>query len=168
MYGLGIPTNECIKSGELRLPYTLPSMQSHTSNIQTCKLCLPLYSFVHQTKGLLLHNSHRCIGACLPDIGPQGLSNILQHRCTLFCNDRAIHYQDIQTPIESEYTTPSDRRKSTRRHGLQYKVKSSITRPRLILLPPLCVPVHLDPRSVFSSLTCSVPYSGIPGILTSD
>ena len=38
----------------------------HThQHTQTSKLCLPLYSFAHQTKGFLFYRSHWFVGICL-------------------------------------------------------------------------------------------------------
>ena len=64
---------------------TLPD-HTHPTCLQTSKLCLPLYSFVHQTKGLLFCCLIGVLGHCLKILGPEGLSNILQHNCALFCN----------------------------------------------------------------------------------
>ena len=38
---------------------------THPTCLQTSRLCLSLYFFVPQTKGLLLYKSPRCVGACL-------------------------------------------------------------------------------------------------------
>ena len=64
---------------------------THPTCLHTSKLCLPLYSFVHQTKGLLFYNSP--IGVLglvwrrvFIGIGPQGRSNMLQHNSALFFN----------------------------------------------------------------------------------
>ena len=81
MGGLCIPTNECSKSGE---QFPKPSItHTHPTHIQTSKHCLPLYSFVHQTKGIcytsLIGVNWDIFEDRLPYIGPQSLSNILQH-----------------------------------------------------------------------------------------
>ena len=68
--GLRMSTNECSKGGELlatvQLSNSSPNLH-HTrpTHIQTSKLCLPLYSFKHQTKDLLFYKPHRCLRICL-------------------------------------------------------------------------------------------------------
>ena len=86
-----MPTNECSKGGELfatgQLSNSSPNHDhTHRTCLQTSILCLPLYSFVHQTKGLLFCCLIGVLGHCLQTLGPQGLSDILQHNCALFCN----------------------------------------------------------------------------------
>ena len=91
--GLRMPRNGCSKGGEL-LATGQPSSGStnnhhtHQTYIQTSKLCLPLYSFVHQTKGLLFYRSQSVLGPLwrkVPRHPPQSLSNTLQHNSALFC-----------------------------------------------------------------------------------
>ena len=46
-------------------PTVPPTIITHTQHSSDSKLCLPLFSFVHQTKCLMFYKSVWCIGTCL-------------------------------------------------------------------------------------------------------
>ena len=75
------PQMSCSEGGELlatgQLSNSSPNHHhTHPTHIQTSKLCLPLYSFVNQTKDLLFNKFHRCLGTC-PTSAPGALPIIL-------------------------------------------------------------------------------------------
>ena len=81
--GLCMLTNECSKGGELlatgQLSNSSPSHDYHTHATYFRKA----HFACHCTPSLV---SWDLSEDRFPDIGPQGLSNILQHNCALFCN----------------------------------------------------------------------------------
>ena len=85
--GLCLPTNEYSKGGELLATGQL-SLTNRSLNAYSDKLCLLLYSLVHQTKGLSFYKCHRFLGTCLKtDTGPRAYPTYyLQHNSALFRN----------------------------------------------------------------------------------
>ena len=102
-----MPTYESSKGGELlatgKLPTVPPTKEltpcpNHDHTHPTCLLtsnfaCHSTHFFTKQKAfcstsliGVFAEDSSDLSEDRFPDIGPQGLSNILQHNCALFCN----------------------------------------------------------------------------------
>ena len=88
-----------------RYQAVLPTITTHIQHIHTNKLCLPLIALIRlpNKRHFVLQVSYVCWHLSehrLQDIDPEGLSDILQPNCALFCNFHHTQWfsLDISSP----------------------------------------------------------------------